>query len=431
MAPRLRRRSLRHRDRFPRPALGAACAALVAMAAWPLVVSPALVKYPTDLDVTQSLAGTFTVLVDPVTAAPLEEPWELDLTVERRLEALPDQSGADTVVVRETVRQRAGDLVDVTQVNQYVMDRRTVRNVADERAYAFDPATPVDRAGAYRLHLPFGTSRDRTYEIYGNEIGTTYTVRPDPEQPTGELEGLDVLWFVAEEDEVPVTDAYLALLREAVPLPETITLAQVRPHLADAGVDLDALLADLAAVLTPEDTELLLALAGEPIALEYVMSFEGRLAVEPVTGTEVHLLADETVAVRPQLTSLPEFLMVLGHYPDEPAAVEAVEVLSQLVDGPAIPLFEYDYEQTPASLAAIADDAASMRRLVLAVTVWAPAAFGVLAILALTAGQIVWVRRRPRHLDLSTLWDTPAPAHPHEPAADTPPIEDVPRRRRP
>lgn len=430
MSPRRRRSSAHRRHRFPRPALGAACAALAAMVAWPLLVSPALVKYPTDLDVTQSLAGTFTVLVDPVTAAPLEEPRELDLAVERHLEALPDESGADTVVVRETVHQRAGDLIDLTQVNQYVMDRSTLRNVADERAFAFEPGTPADRAGAYRLHLPFGTSRHRTYEIWGNEIGTTYEIAPDPEQPTGELEGLEVYWFVADEHEVPLTDAYLAELREAVPLPETITLAQVRPHLAAAGVELDALLADLAAVLTPADTDVLLAMAGEPIELEYVTTFQGRLAVEPVTGTEVDLAVAETVAARPHLPNLAEFLMVLGHYPDEPAAVEAVEVLSGLVDGPPIPLFEYAYEQTPASLAHIAGEAASMRRFVLAVTVWAPAAFGVLAIVALMGGQIVRVRRKPRPLDLSTLWDTPAPPDPHDLAERPTAAPDVEHRRR-
>ena len=65
---------------------------------------------------------------------------------------------------RRPSRRRAGDIVDATQTNVYVMDRRTLQNVADDRAYAFDPSNVVDRSGAYRLNLPFDTSSDSTYD---------------------------------------------------------------------------------------------------------------------------------------------------------------------------------------------------------------------------------------------------------------------------
>jgi hypothetical protein len=163
--------------RFPRVVLpiGAGFAALALL--WTAFAVPALVKYPTDLDVVPRYEGTFTLFVDPTTAAPLAAPVEVPLQIERHIRSLGAQSGASRVVVEETITQRAGDFVDATQTNVYVMDRRTLQNVADDRAYAFDPSNVVDRAGAYRLNLPLHTSSDTPYPIYKNEIGTTYEMR--------------------------------------------------------------------------------------------------------------------------------------------------------------------------------------------------------------------------------------------------------------
>ena len=170
-----RKTSKRHaRHRYPRTALWVAGGLAAATLAWMVVGVPTFVKYPTDLDVSPRYEGTFSLLVDPSTAAPLAEPVVMPLTVDRHIEAIGDESGSSRVVVRETIHQVAGDLLDVTQTNQYVMDRSSIENVADDRAFAFDPANVVDRSGSYRLNLPFDTSRSETYEIYKNEIDDTY-----------------------------------------------------------------------------------------------------------------------------------------------------------------------------------------------------------------------------------------------------------------
>ena len=301
--------------RFPRPAFVVAGVLAVAALLWMLVAVPALVKYPTDLNVDLQYKGTFTVLVDPTTAAPLAEPMVLPLTVDRHIEAVGDESGASLVVVRETIRQKAGDLLDVTQTNQYVMDRSTLKNVADDRAFAFDPANVVDRAGAYRLNLPFDTSTDKTYEIYKNEIDGTYDIAADTETPTGSIDGVDVPYFLASVNEAPISDAYLAELSKAVPLPTSLTLDQMKPQLLASGIDVDAVLAALAPSLTPEDTATLAKFAGEPIGLDYVLSFGGRMAVEPVTGADVQVAVNESVGVRPQVTNMPALLDGAGPLP--------------------------------------------------------------------------------------------------------------------
>ena len=62
--------------RFPRVVLplGVGFAAMALL--WTAFAVPALVKYPTDLDVTPRYEGTFTLFVDPTTAAPLATPHQ-------------------------------------------------------------------------------------------------------------------------------------------------------------------------------------------------------------------------------------------------------------------------------------------------------------------------------------------------------------------
>lgn len=392
------------RHRYPRAALWAAGGLVVAAVTWLLVAVPMLVKYPTDLDVSPRYEGTFTLLVDPATAAPLDEPVVVPLEIERHLEAIGEESGSSRVLVRETIVQRAGDLVDTTQTNAYVMDRSTLENVADDRAFAFDADNVVDRSGAFRLNLPFGTSRDETYDIYKNEIDDTYEMRADTETPTVTLEGLDLSNFVATVEEAPLSEAYLAELGRSVPLPESLTLDQLAPQLEAVGIDVAAVLAALGPVLTEEDAAVLAGFASEPIGLDYVLSFEGRAAVEPTTGAEVRVAAAESVGARPQLTTLPALLEVLGHYPDVPEAVGAIEGLDALASGPATPLFSFEYTQTPASVADIADEVASMRTQVLLAQRWLPMGLAAAAFLALVVGSgVAWRRARP---------EVPAPVAP-------------------
>jgi hypothetical protein len=382
----------RHGHRYPSTALWIAAGFALAALAWMAVGVPTFVKYPTDLEADPRYEGTFRAFVD-FSMAPLEEPMELPLSIDRHIEAVESESGSSRVLVRETIDQRAGDLIDATQTNTYVMDRSTLENVADDRAFAFEESNVVDRSGAYRLNLPFDTSSEGGYEIYSNDIDATYRMEADEETPTSVIEGLELSNFVATLDEAPLSDDYLAELNKAVTLPETVTLDQLKPHLLATGIDVDALVGALTPVLSADDAAALSEFAAEPIGLEYVMSFDGRASVEPVTGAEVKVGTNETVAARPVLTDLPTLQDVLSHYPEVPEATQAAAALDDLATAPATPLFQFDYEQTPASVADVADQARAMRRQVLAAKVWLPLGLAAAAVLTLAAGAVVSVSR--------------------------------------
>ena len=404
----LRTRRERARPRYPRPALWVGGAFAGAAVLWTVIGIPTVVRYPTDLDVRPRYAGTFSLLVDPATAAPLAKPVVLPLAVDRHIEAIGDESGSSRVVVRETIHEVAGGLLDVTQTNQYVMDRSSVENVADDRAFAFEPANVVDRSGSYRLNLPFGTSRDNTYDVYKNEIARTYRLVGDTRTPTSDVEGLHLSNFTARVDEAPLSRAYLTELGKAVPLPASLSLDQMKPQLLAAGIDVDALLMALTPVLTPRDAATLSRFAAQPIPLTYVLSFRGNAAVEPVTGAEVRVSVSESVGARPDLTSLPALQGVLSQYPGVPEAVAARTALGELAGAPAIPLFRYSYTQTTGSVADIAATTRDMRRQVLTATVWLPRGLAAGAVVSLVAGAAVFLSRRSGPAGIAGRDEAPA-----------------------
>ena len=408
---------MRPKRRFPRGLLSISAGFVALALLWPAFAVPRLVKYPTDLDVTPRYQGVFTLFVDPTTAAPLATPRQVRLDIERHIRSLGDESGASRVVVEETITQRAGDIFDATQTNVYVMDRRTLQNVADDRAYAFEPSNVVDRSGAYRLNLPFDTSSGSAYKIYKNEIDTTYEARADTATPTSDEAGLHLHNFAASATEVPLDDAYLAELNKIVALPESLTLDQLKPQLSAAGLDVDAVLTALAPVLTSADLATLAQIAAQPVPLHYVLSFEGTTGVETTTGAEIDVSATEWVGAKPGLADAAALQAVIAHYPDVPEAVAAGEALAALSSAPATRLFEYRYQQTPASVADIADEVKSLRNQIRLVERYVPVSLLAAGLVSLAVGAFVYWRRRGPTIALHAAPQAVNPASEREPAS--------------
>jgi hypothetical protein len=325
--------------------------AFVGSFVWRSKAEPKLIRYPTDVDETPQYTGTVTIYLDPKTYAPLATPIDAPLSVSRHIQALGDQSSNARVVLSEQIKLNAEGQFSGDLDSQYVMNRKTMRNVNDDRAWAFSPDDKVDRSPAYRLAFPFDTPT-KPYQIYKNEVATTYTAQPAGE---GEVEGLKVKNFAADQSTpLPISPAYFTALNKITPLPTELTLDQLKPILKTAGIDIDALLQALLPSLAPEDTQTLLALAAQPIKLQYLYTFSGSDSVEPSTGSIVEVRdVVETLYATPDPTVLPTLTGVLDKYPTVQAAVEASSALGKLATNP-IKVFENKFSQTPESVADIA-----------------------------------------------------------------------------
>ncbi len=330
---------------------------VVASMVWTAAAIPALVRFPTDLDRTLTYEGVVRVHVDPTTLAPLSEPVDYPLTIERHVQSVASDSSTDRVVVDESLRLVAAGLFDTTQTNRYVMDRRSMENVADDRAYAFTDANVVDRSPAFRLTFPLSTDAE-THTVYKNEIATTYEATPIAGSTS--VAGLSVIEFEVDQAPVPISPAYQEALGAVVELPSAVPVATLEPLLAAQGIDLVATQTALLASLSPEDTSALLAILEAPVPIEYVEGFSGADAVEPTTGAIVEVSnVVESVGARPAPEVTAELVEILSHYPNVPLAVETSEKLQALAAEP-IAVFENRFSQTEASVvdtaAQVADD---------------------------------------------------------------------------
>jgi hypothetical protein len=344
----------RHR-RWPIALVVAGVVLIAGSFLWRGLAVPALVRYPTDVDQTVRLAGTATLYVDPATMAPYATPHAMALHIDRHVFAVGSQSNHDTVVVREENTIKPADLPTMIQVHQYVMNRATIANTSDPRAYAYTPQNVVDRAGAYWVNFPMHAGAP-TYALFKDEVGRTIATAIDPSvaAAAGQPDGLKLIGYRVAPDHGPITTAYYDVLNQAIPLPRQVTLTQLEPMLKANGIDVTATLKALLPVVTPAELKTLTDLAARPIGLVYSTAFSGSTAVEPRTGAIVDITAvDETLDVAPSPTALPPLVAVLSAHREVPAVAAALNNLERLQAKP-ITLLRYGYAQTPASVQEIA-----------------------------------------------------------------------------
>jgi hypothetical protein len=228
--------------------------------------------------------------------------------------------------------------------------------------------------------------------MFKDEIGGVFTATAGP--LTEERQGLTLIGFSASGTVEPLSDAYLRALAAVSPLPATMTFDQLKPSLVAAGVPVDAAMAALPAVASPEDLAALVAMTQQPIPLEYVDTFTGQTFVETRTGAIVDVTSVvERISARPSGEALPPLLGILERYQQQPDVAAAIDSLDRLSSEP-LPLFEYRYAQTPASVDDTAAWVADQRdRLQLAERTIPLALAGAGAALMLS-GVVVALRRR-------------------------------------
>jgi hypothetical protein len=344
----------RHR-RWPIGLVAAGVVLIAASTVWRGVAVPALVRYPTDIDQTIRLEGTATLYVDPATMSPYPAPHTMALHIDRHVFAVGDESNHGTVVVREENTISPAELPTMVQEHQYVMDRVTIANESDPRAYAYIPENVVDRAGAYWVNFPMHAGAP-SYAMFKDEIGRTIVTATDPSvaATAGHPDGLDLIGYRVAPDHGPITPAYYDVLDQAVRLPKQLTLTQLDPILRANGIDVTATVNALLPVVTPTELKTLTDLAAHPISLVYSTAFSGATAVEPRTGAIVDITGvGETVEVTPSANALPPLLAILDAHRDVPAVATALAGLGRLQAEP-VTLLRYQYAQTPGSVQDVA-----------------------------------------------------------------------------
>ena len=146
-------------------AMSLGVARLFGSAAFRIWAAPALVRFPLDVDQTARYTGTALTFVDQKTLLPFAQPKREPLSIARHVKVV---SGTFDRAVIDEIGRREGRLGDEhVETYQYVIDRRSMKMVADPRQFAFgDPTAVMHAAGSYRVTFAMGTNANGTYLAY-------------------------------------------------------------------------------------------------------------------------------------------------------------------------------------------------------------------------------------------------------------------------
>jgi len=364
---------------------------LAAILWWAIAVNT-LVKLPDDIDSTTEYEGTFTYYVNPQTNEPLAEGEELalDLKVKRTIKSNAEQYDSSVGIIDEEVTLTIGGMAQPALLAAYALDRKTMENVEDDRAWAYDPSNVVNRAGSYYPLLGFDVSKDETYPIWKGEVLEPVEASFINED---EKEGVTVYNFggtIDPADKKEVDPLYIAGLG----LPSEVTFEDIKPQLTAMGVDADALITMATQVLSAEDLQALNQMLEEPIPVKYYWSAEIEVSVEPKTGIPVDSYKDEeALYMELDYTQLSGIFTILSKYSDSPvlgpALTQLQDLQTQLGEMEPQKIFEYYYEQTDETTRDAIDDAKSSAGMINLVKVYIPWALLIVGALLLIIGLLI------------------------------------------
>lgn len=353
---------------------------------WAIAVST-MVKLPSDVDVENRYKGEVTWYVNPTDYRPLPEGQEMKVSMEvtQRITALAEEFDSSIGLIKETVTLGMQGFQPKASEFVYALDRKTMENVKDDRAYDWDPRNTVDREGSYYPFFPFDTSKDETYSFWKSEIGEGVEAECVNEQ---EKEGVTVYDFKISCEDKPVVGAFV----EGMGLPGETTIEEMKDSLKAMGLDVDAFAALAARVMSAEDLQALNAALGAKIPIEYLWSMEQEISVDPKTGIPVDVYKSaETLSMRVDLSGLSQLQAVLGKYAGDPQMGPAIAQLAGLQSkmGEASKVFSYDYALIQDSIAANAEDAKDGTGRINLIKVYIPWAMLIVGALLLIIGLLV------------------------------------------
>ncbi len=353
---------------------------------WAIAVN-AMIKLPSDVDVENTYEGEVTWYVNPTDQTPLPEGQEMKVPLEvtQRITALEDEFDSSTGLIKETVNLSMGGLQQPASEFVYALDRKTMENVKDDRAYAWDTRNTVDREGSYYPFFTFDTSKDETYSFWKSEIGEGLEAEYVDEQ---EKEGITVYNFKMSCEDKPVVDAYV----ENMGFPSETTVEEMKSSLKAMGVDMDALAALAAQVMVAEDLQALNAALQAKIPIEYLWSMEQEISVDPKTGIPVDVYKSaETLSMRLDLSGMSQLQPVLAKYAGDarlgPAIAQLAGLQSQM--GEARKVFSYEYVSTQDSIKVNAEDAKDGAGEINLIKVYIPWAMLIVGALLLIIGLLI------------------------------------------
>ncbi len=363
---------------------------------------PALaVKYPGGpLDKTAHAQGTFTLYIDPASAAQLASPQKLPLDIKRNLHVI--ETDGSRAVVQENDVEQIGNLKPQDLQQRYVVDRKSLKDVADDRAWAYTPSNKIDRSPAYSINLPFSAGKG-PYQVWKNESGVSYAFT---KTATVKQAGVTLYRYEGSMKDAPAQSYYIDQLASQG-IPKSLTPTQAAAQLKALGADPALLESAVLPALEPVDRSSAQTILAQNVPLKYSIDVHTSFLVEPKTGAIVGLeQINQTLYATPDIQGIGRIQTILNkpQYAKNAVVQSAATVIGKLVDNPPRSrIFNITYAQLPASVADLATFAKGRADKITLAKVTLPAAIGGAGVLVMLIGLgLGWRSRRSSHQALST-----------------------------
>jgi hypothetical protein len=307
-------------------------------------VLPAVaVKYPGgSLNKTAHATGSFTLYIDPATAAPLATPQKQPLDIKRNLHVT--ETSGNRAVVEENDVEQIGNLKEQDLQQRYVLDRKSLKDVDDDRAWAYTAANKVDRSPAYAINLPFDAGKG-PYQVWKNETASSY---PFTKTGTTTVAGVKLNRYHGSMTGAPAQPYYIAQLASQG-IPKELTPAEVAAQLKTLGADPALLEAAVFPALSAADRTAAAGLLAANVPLKYTIDVDTTFLVEPNTGAIVGLdRINQTLKATPDIQGIGRIQTILSkpEYAKNAVVQSAAGVIGKLVKTPpVIKIFNIDYSQ--------------------------------------------------------------------------------------
>lgn len=385
-------------------ALGIAGVVLVVLAiVWWTVIGPSLTKLPADIDTPMDFEGTLTQYIDSATQQSLPAGQELAVpfTVLRTFSSVSDLYTSGTAVCLDSIVMTVAGQERPAQLTQYALDRVTRKCVESTENWAYDPQIVLnDRVGHYGPLFPGGLKEGDVLSAFFNDVNKAFDVKVV--EKINDYNGLGITALKidatrpAAEYYAPVAQAVLG----AQGLPMELTFAQLSAQLKAKGLDLEALMAGLATVASPEDLQSLQALTQQPVKVIYKQESGDIIYIEEKTGATVDAAFDRTTLMEVDTSGLMGAFAIIGKYATDPtvgpAIAGALQAAGQLAQAGSSKVFNQKMDIIASSEESLASSAQSKASLIDWAKLWIPLIIVVVgAILLLLGLYLIAKARKP------------------------------------
>lgn len=365
---------------------------------WWTVLAPWLTKLPDDIDTHMDFEGSLTYYIDTTTRQPLPAGQEavVPLTVLRVFSSLTDLYTSDVAVCEDRVVSTVGGQERPAQITQYALDRKTRKCVESDENWAYSPKIVLnDRVDFYGPLFPRNLEVGDILPTFFSDVSTAFDL--EVVEKIEDYNGLGITAMKidaarpATEYHPPVAQALLG----SQGFPMELTFAQLSAQLKEQGLDLEALMAALATVATPEDLQTLQAMTQQPVKLVYKQESKDIIYVEEKTSATVGATFDRTTLMQVDTSGLLQAFAVVGKYAADPtigaAIAPVLQAAGQLADAEPTKVYNQNMSIIRSSEETLAASAETKVSMLDWVTLWVPLIVVLVgAILLLATGYLVF-----------------------------------------